>query len=106
MKIRRNRDADAVDFAAINRAALPYLPDLAAKWLPDGKRRGSEWVALNPTRPDKHVGSFAVNLRTGRWADFATGAAGGDLISLAAYISGLSQTEAARHIAAMLGVRT
>jgi DNA primase len=74
------------------------------RWLPDGRREGNEWVALNPTRADKHPGSFKVNLRTGRWADFATGDKGGDLISLAAHLHGLSQVEAARKLARMLGL--
>ena len=40
-----------------------------------------------------------------RWADFATGDKGGDVVSLAAYLSGTGQTEAARALADMLGVR-
>ena len=38
------------------------------------------------------------------WADFATGDKGGDVISLAAFLFGLSQAEAARRIAGMLGL--
>jgi DNA primase len=49
-------------------------------------------------------GSFKINLRSGRWADFATGAKGGDVISLAAHLFGLSQVEAARKIAAMVAI--
>jgi hypothetical protein len=99
---RRNH----VDFARINQAALGHLPSLVRKWAPDGKRCGREYVALNPTRPDMHPGSFSVNLQTGRWADFSTGARGGDPVSLAAYIFGTSQIEAARALAAALGVRS
>jgi hypothetical protein len=61
-------------------------------------------VALNPRRQDSHPGSFKVNLRTGRWADFATGDKGGDVISLLAYLKGISQSEAARHLACELEV--
>jgi len=43
-------------------------------------------------------------LRSGRWADFATDDKGGDVISLAAYLSGLSQAEAARELARALGI--
>jgi hypothetical protein len=64
---------------------------------------GSEWVARNPMRADRHLGSFKINLRTGRWADFATGDAGGDLISLRAYLDGIRQGEAARRIAREIG---
>jgi len=62
------------------------------------------YVALNPKRADQRLGSFSVNLRTGRWADFATGDKGGDPISLAAFLAGLSQVEAARRLATMLGL--
>ena len=61
-------------------------------------------AALNPTRSDKNLGSFSVNVRTGRWADFATGDKGGDPVSLAAYIFSTSQSDAARTLAAVLGV--
>lgn len=94
----------AIAFDKINAAALGRLPDLVARWLPDGKRRGREWVARNPKRADQRPGSFSVNLETGRWSDFATGDAGGDVVSLAAYLTGLSQSEAARELARMLGV--
>ena len=58
----------------------------------------------NPTRNDRHPGSFKVNLRSGVWSDFATGDAGGDPISLFAYLNGLSQLEAARSLAQELRI--
>ena len=94
-----------VDFEAVNRAALAKLPLLLGRWLPGGQRQGPEYVARNPTRPDRRPGSFKVNLTTGRWADFASGDKGGDPVSLAAYLFGLRQGEAARRLAAMLEVR-
>src|SRR5918993_1723110 len=92
-----------IDFTAVAAAALSCLPALVARWLPDGRREGQEWVARNPTRADRRPGSFKVNLATGRWADFATGDKGGDAISLAAHLHGLSQVEAARRLTEMLG---
>jgi len=92
------------DFAAVNTAALRVLPELLVRWAPDGNIRGHEWVARNPRRADTNPGSFSVNLRTGRWADFATDDKGGDVISLAAYLHGLSQIDAAKQIAGMLGL--
>jgi hypothetical protein len=92
-----------IDFEAVSGAAAGVLSALVARWLPDGRRQGQEWVARNPTRADRQPGSFRVNLRTGRWADFATGDRGGDVVSLAAYLFGLSQIEAARRLAAMVG---
>ena len=81
-----------MDFQRIN-AALS--PDLVREWLPDGEKQGNEWVSTNPTRADQSPGSFKVNLNTGLWKDFATGDAGGDLVSLWAYLQGLEQKQAA-----------
>jgi hypothetical protein len=100
----RRQSGRGLDFARINRAALAVLPALLARWLPHGHRKGGEYVARNPTRHDCHLGSFRINMRTGRWADFATGDRGGDPISLAAYLSDLKQCEAAEKLASMLGV--
>jgi hypothetical protein len=93
----------AVDFAAVNRAALARLPDLLSRWLPGGRIEGREYVVRNPKRRDQRPGSFKINLATGRWADFATGDKGGDPVSLAAYLANCSQVEAARRLVAMLG---
>ncbi len=101
---RGSRGSRHVDFAAVNAAALRDLAALLSRWLPDGRVNGREYEARNPRRGDRHRGSFRVNLRTGRWSDFATGDGGGDPVSLSAYLFDLSQIEAARHLAAMLGV--
>lgn len=93
-----------LDFDGINRAALSHLPEILARWLPDGRLEGAEYVARNPTRADRRPGSFKINLRTGQWADFATNDQGGDPVSLAAYLAGCGQAEAARDLAAMLGL--
>ena len=93
-----------IDFEGISAAALKCSEPIVQRWLPAGRRSGREWVAINPRRADKRTGSFKVNLATGRWSDFATGDAGGDLISLAAYLFSISQGEAARRLAGMLGL--
>ena len=94
-----------IDIKAVNAAALQALPIILPRWLPDGKRQGREFVARNPTRADRTPGSFSINLVTGKWADFATGDRGIGVISLAAYLFHLTQPEAARFVAAMLGLR-
>ena len=95
-----------LDFGAINRAALGNMLPILRRWLPDGRVEGQEFVARNPIRADRHPGSFKINLRTGRWADFATGDVGGDVVSLCAYLAGIGQAEAARSLADMLRVRS
>lgn len=96
---------ERVDFARVNQAALAALPQLLRRWLPDGRQVGDEWVARNPKRADRHPGSFRINLRSGAWADFAVaGARGGDVVSLAAFLAGIGQVDAARELARTLGI--
>lgn len=93
-----------IDFQAIN--ATLNAETLVPQWLPDGKRSGSEWVARNPNRADKTPGSFTINLRTGKWADFASGDSGGDLVSLYAYLFHANDNgKAAKELADQQGVR-
>ena len=93
-----------VDFTRINRAAVAAANVVVSALAPNGHQVGAEWIALNPVRPDKKAGSFKVNLQTGCWSDFATGDSGGDLVSLAAYIGGIGQRDAAIRLAEALGV--
>ncbi|TDH62932.1 hypothetical protein E2C06_09630 [Dankookia rubra] len=92
-----------IDFAAVNRVALPHLEPLCRRWLPGGRRIGAEWVCGN-LRGEAGQ-SCKVNLRTGRWADFAAGQGGGDPVSLAAAVAGIGQAEAARNLARMLDIK-
>jgi hypothetical protein len=102
---RPRSDRHPVDFDRVNRAALAVLPSLLARWLPGGRTKGAEYVVRNPRRVDFRPGSFRVNIRTGRWADFAIDRArGGDVVSLAAYLGCIGQVQAAERLADMLGV--
>jgi hypothetical protein len=95
----------SVFFVTVNMACMDRLSALLAEWLPDGRLCGDEWIARNPTRADRRAGSFKVNTQTGRWADFATGDAGGDPVSLYAYLKGIKQGEAARALSDQWGLR-
>lgn len=93
------------DFKRIAGAALARVDSVLQRWLPHGKREGAEWVATNPNRTDRRAGSFKVNTTTGAWSDFATGDAGGDLVSLVAYVDRCSnQGEAADALGEFLGL--
>ena len=98
--------SDALNFDAINQAALAAFPSVLNRLLPGGKTIGRELVALNPRRADRKLGSFKVNRYNGKWMDFATGDKGGDPVSLVAYLADVSQGEAARLLAQMLGLET
>lgn len=95
--------AHAVDFATIRRVSIDALPWLLEHWLPGGRVVGAEYIVRNPTRADRHPGSFKINIHTGAWADFATDERGGDPIALHAYLTDQSQAAAAHAIVQLLG---
>jgi hypothetical protein len=97
--------SSAIDYDAVNRAAIASLPAVLNRLLPRAKNAGRDLVALNPRRADRNFGSFKINRFNCKWADFATGEKGGDPVSLVAYLQGVSQSEAARLLAAMLGLK-
>jgi hypothetical protein len=90
---------EALDFDAINQAALTAFPAVLNRLLPRGKAMGRELVAFNPNRFDRNLGSFKINRHNGKWCDFATGDKGGDPVSLVAYLAGVNQGEAAHLLA-------
>lgn len=93
-----------IPFDDINHAALVRFPSLLAEWFPAGKVRGQEFVVgdLSGSAGD----SLSINLRTGKWADFAAAGVGGnDPVSLyAAAFHGGRQSEGARALAGRLGI--
>ena len=92
-----------IDFKGIAAAALACPRSLLLDLLPGGRFEGDEYVALNPSRADKNLGSFKINVRTGMWQDFAIGVKGNDIIGWYAHAYGCDQGEAARRIAEKLG---
>jgi putative DNA primase/helicase len=92
-----------IDFAGLAAALLDRADTLVPQWLPEGHRRGAEWVC-----GDIHGGSgssCSINLKTGAWGDFSGDERGGDLISLYAAIHSLNNGQAAARLMQMLGWR-
>lgn len=92
-----------IAFRRIAEAAARHSEAICRQWLPGGRVQAGEYLARNPKRADHKPGSFSINLNSGRWADFATGDSGGDLVALAAFLFDLNQAEAAHRVAEMLG---
>ncbi len=92
------------DFSKIKGAALSSIERVLVRWLPGGKRHAREYVVINPTREDAKLGSFKINLDSGKWSDFSTKDAGTDLISLVAYLENVKNGEAATMLADFLGI--
>ncbi|MCA3269500.1 MAG: hypothetical protein INF44_04010 [Thalassospira sp.] len=90
-------------FSRVHEQAMPFLPAILRRILPQGKIDGHEYVALNPRRADAALGSFKINMLTAKWADFAVNVSGGDVTSLVAYVLGLSQSDAAKAVKRMIG---
>lgn len=93
-----------IDFQLIAATALGSARHLLADWIPGGEWSGDEYKPRNPTRDDKRPGSFVINAKTGKWIDNATGDAGGDLVSLYAYVHFVDQVEAAKRVAGLVGI--
>jgi putative DNA primase/helicase len=92
-----------IDFPTIAAAALAVSDTLIARWLPSGRRNGHEWLCGDLSGSAGE--STSINLKTGKWADFAGDKKGGDLIALLAAIKDCSQLDAAKEIAETLGIK-
>jgi len=86
-----------IKFRELADALLAHAETLVPAWLPGGRREGHEYKCGSLRGGDGH--STSVNLVNGRWADFATGEQGGDLLSLYAAVEGLSMARAALLVA-------
>lgn len=73
---------------------LPILRELVGQ----GRIEGSDYVALNPRRNDRKLGSFRININTGKFYDFATGDRGSSIIDLAMFVYNCGIVEAAQKL--------
>lgn len=90
------------DFKSVGAAALAMHAILLPQWL-GGKRVGHEWLAER--KANGGLGdSWSVNTITGHWGCFASGQAGGDLVSLYAALNHLEQGAALRKVAEIVGI--
>jgi putative DNA primase/helicase len=74
-----------IDFADLNARLMSDAMGWLQQWLPGGKRQGREYTAAS-TRDGGPGDSLSINVHTGTWSHFAAGKAGGDLLSLKAYL--------------------
>lgn len=86
-----------INFAALADALLARAGTLVPMWLPGGAQRGHEYICGSVQGGAGE--SCAVNLSTGKWADFASEDRGNDLVSLYAACYSLSMGKAALQVA-------
>ena len=91
-----------MDFRGLADRLLADADRLLAQWLPAGRRQGHEFKCGSVA--GEAGDSLSINIRTGRWADFATGERGGDLIDLYAAIHDMELGEAYRELDGAPGV--
>lgn len=91
-----------MSFEEVNQAALTAYPALLKVLFPGGRVQGREFVCGDLS--GKSGRSLSINLAKGVWRDFARGDSGSDPVSLWAAAHGCSQSEAARILAAQLGL--
>ncbi|WP_146208877.1 hypothetical protein [Azospirillum sp. TSO22-1] len=92
---KRNPESDRL---YDNVCALAKAEDFLLDWLPGGCFLDDVFVVSNPRAPHQRFGSLRIDLRTGKWGDADCGAAGTDMVSLAAYIFDVSEDEAVRRV--------
>jgi hypothetical protein len=88
-----------VDFDRVNRAALARSREFIPALLPGGTG-GRQYVVARPN--DQRL--LSIFLDSGKWSDFQVVDHGGDLIGLIAHVFGITRRDAARLIAARLGI--
>ena len=94
---------DDLSFRAVSEAASANAEALCRRLLPAGQRKGDWWLCSVPWRPDKNP-SFIVSLTTGKWKDCARQGEHGDFIDLVQRQRGLSNAEAMKEVARLLGM--
>lgn len=95
------------DFSRVADAALHSIGQLLKDWFPNGVIEGGEFcIGSRSGEAGKSMRIRMTGAKAGFWSDFSSdGDAGGDLISLYAYISDVSQGKACASIAAALGIQ-
>lgn len=93
------------DFSTVGRAALDSIRTLLQEWFPNGVVEGHEFCI--GSRAGEAGQSLRIRLtgdKAGVWSDFSDGEAGGDLISLFAFINDLRPGRACKAIADRLNI--
>jgi len=86
------------DFALLKQKYRRNPVSVLQQLVGQGKIEGSDYVALNPKRKDGRLGSFRIDIKTGRYHDFATGDKGGSIIDLVAFVYNCGIVEAAQRL--------
>lgn len=100
--LTKKKEYPPINFGALADALLAQAHTLVPMWCPGGTQRGHEYMcgSVQGGAGD----SCAINLATGKWADFAGDERGNDLVSLYAACYGLPMGKAAVQVAREMGL--
>jgi hypothetical protein len=91
--------------ARILQELTPRARYLIPAWFPGGYvSGGKEYLVRNPTRIDRNIGSFSININSGFGYDFASGKSYG-LIDLYCISHNISKSDAIRNLAKILNIK-
>ncbi len=91
------------DRERINALAVPKVPAIAKRLLPNGHVKGRYWQGQIHTA-GMAPKNLSIDLVDGSWRDFHNGRSGPDVQSLIAYIAKLDSTTAQATLKNMIGV--
>jgi hypothetical protein len=83
-------------FDQLGRQLLASSLSFLREWLPLGRLKGGEYQV--GSLAGEGGDSLSINIKSGKWSDFATGERGGDLISLYAGVKSISQVQAFKEL--------
>lgn len=87
-----------VNFQELKQRYSQYPIEILKRLLGNGKIEGGDYVILNPRRNDSRLGSFRIDIQTGRFHDFAIGDRGGSILDLASFVYDCDLLTAARKL--------
>lgn len=92
------------DIQQVAEAAKSSGLAILERWLPGGKRQGSDYVVLNPHRDDKHLGNLRINIESGLGKDFGEPGSKGfkDFVDVVAFAVQCKPGEAAEALVEFL----
>src|SRR4051812_43152503 len=101
----RRRRIRPADLAAVDHAALPVLGALCSRWLPGGRRVGSEYVVAGLRGgPGSSCKIRLTGPKAGVFRDFATGESGHGAVALASAVHHINYYDAALLLGEALGI--
>ena len=94
---------DICEYHRVRDKALDYMPEIAARLIPNGKRHGAFWAGVIPEGKARFPGSYILDLRSGHCAMMSGSAVLRDIIKAVAFIEDCSLKDGIRRTEIYIG---